>query len=35
VFDFLVGSTTHGVLRKARCPVLVVPMTGETAGRET
>jgi nucleotide-binding universal stress UspA family protein len=35
VFDFLVGSTTHGVLRKARCPVLVVPMTGEAAGRET
>jgi nucleotide-binding universal stress UspA family protein len=26
VFDLLVGSTTHGVLRKARCPVLVVPM---------
>lgn len=25
VFDLLVGSTTHGVLRKARCPVLVVP----------
>lgn len=26
VFDLLVGSTTHGVLRKTRCPVLVVPM---------
>jgi nucleotide-binding universal stress UspA family protein len=26
VFDLLVGSTTHGVLRKAKCPVLVVPM---------
>jgi nucleotide-binding universal stress UspA family protein len=26
VFDLLVGSTTHGILRKARCPVLVVPM---------
>lgn len=25
MFDLLVGSTTHGVLRKARCPVLVVP----------
>lgn len=25
VFDLLVGSTTHGVLRKASCPVLVVP----------
>jgi nucleotide-binding universal stress UspA family protein len=27
VFDLLVGSTTHGVLSKARCPVLVVPIT--------
>jgi len=26
VFDLLVGSTTHGVLRKAHCPVLVVPI---------
>jgi nucleotide-binding universal stress UspA family protein len=26
VFDLLVGSTTHGVLKKARCPVLVVPV---------
>lgn len=26
VFDLLVGSTTNGVLRKARCPVLVVPV---------
>lgn len=26
MFDLIVGSTTHGVLRKARCPVLVVPM---------
>ena len=26
VFDLLVGSTTQGVLRKARCPVLVVPV---------
>lgn len=26
VFDLLVGSTTTGVLRQARCPVLVVPM---------
>lgn len=24
-YDLLVGSTTQGVLRKARCPVLVVP----------
>jgi nucleotide-binding universal stress UspA family protein len=26
MFDLLMGSTTNGVLRKARCPVLVVPM---------
>lgn len=25
VYDLLVGSTTHGVLKKATCPVLVVP----------
>ena len=29
VFDLLVGSTTQGVLRKAHCPVLVVPMKPE------
>lgn len=27
VYDLVVGSTTQGVLRKARCPVLVVPVT--------
>jgi nucleotide-binding universal stress UspA family protein len=26
MFDLLVGSTASGVLRQARCPVLVVPM---------
>jgi nucleotide-binding universal stress UspA family protein len=25
MYDFLVGSTTHGVLRKAPCPVVVLP----------
>jgi nucleotide-binding universal stress UspA family protein len=25
VYDLLVGSTTHGVLKEARCPVVVVP----------
>jgi nucleotide-binding universal stress UspA family protein len=25
IYDLLVGSTTHGVLMKAPCPVLVVP----------
>lgn len=28
VYDLLVGSTTHGVLKKATCPVLVVPAAG-------
>ncbi|HXQ81340.1 MAG TPA: universal stress protein [Opitutaceae bacterium] len=25
LYDLLVGSTTHGVLKKAACPVLIVP----------
>ena len=25
MYDLLVGSTTHGVLKKAPCPVVVVP----------
>jgi nucleotide-binding universal stress UspA family protein len=25
MYDLLVGSTTHGVLRKAPCPVVIVP----------
>ncbi|MBL9203133.1 MAG: universal stress protein [Opitutaceae bacterium] len=25
LYDVFVGSTTHGVLRRARCPVIVVP----------
>jgi nucleotide-binding universal stress UspA family protein len=25
MYDLLVGSTTHGVLKKATCPVIVVP----------
>lgn len=25
LYDLLVGSTTHGVLKKAPCPVLIVP----------
>jgi nucleotide-binding universal stress UspA family protein len=24
-YDLLVGSTTHGVLKRAKCPVLIVP----------
>lgn len=33
VFDLLVGSTTQGVLRRAPCPVLVVPMAPVRARR--
>ncbi len=25
LYDLLVGSTTHGVLRKVRCPVVIIP----------
>ena len=28
MYDLLVGSTTHGVLMKAPCPVLIVPSAG-------
>jgi len=24
-YDLLVGSTTHGILLRAKCPVLIVP----------
>ena len=27
-YDLLVGSTTHGVLHQARCPVVIVPVAG-------
>jgi nucleotide-binding universal stress UspA family protein len=27
LYDLLVGSTTHGVLQRARCPVVIVPST--------
>ncbi|MEO6992753.1 MAG: universal stress protein [Lacunisphaera sp.] len=30
VYDLFVGSTTQGVLRKAKCPVLVVPTKPRT-----
>ena len=32
MYDLLVGSTTHGVLKKAPCPVLVVPPVSRRAG---
>lgn len=25
LYDFLVGSTTHGVLMRAKCPVIIIP----------
>jgi nucleotide-binding universal stress UspA family protein len=28
-YDLLVGSTTHGVLKRARCPVVIVPAAKE------
>lgn len=33
VYDLLMGSTTQGVLRKSRCPVLVVPASSEPRRR--
>lgn len=30
-YDLLVGSTTHGVLMRATCPVVIVPATKEAA----
>lgn len=30
-YDLLVGSTTHGVLNRATCPVVIVPAAKETA----
>ena len=35
-FDLLVGSTTHGVLRRATCPVMVVPQpTNKVAAKKS
>lgn len=34
LYDLLVGSTTHGVLMKAPCPVLIVPPSKKKAGRK-
>jgi nucleotide-binding universal stress UspA family protein len=33
LYDLLVGSTTHGVLMRAKCPVVIVP-TGKAAARK-
>ena len=32
-YDLLVGSTSHGVLMRARCPVIIVPAAKESAPR--
>jgi nucleotide-binding universal stress UspA family protein len=34
LYDLLVGSTTHQVLRKARCPVVIVPPPKKAVGKK-
>ena len=34
IYDLLVGSTTHGVIKNAPCPVLVVPPSGRKTPRK-
>ena len=31
LYDLLVGSTTHGVLMRAKCPVVIVPAAAKPA----
>ncbi len=33
LYDLLVGSTTHGVLMRARCPVVIVPAAKEKTNK--
>jgi nucleotide-binding universal stress UspA family protein len=33
-YDLLVGSTTHGVLKRAKCPVVIVPPRKKHAAKE-
>ena len=33
VYDLLVGSTTHGVLKRAHCPVVIVPPPSTKGGK--
>lgn len=35
LYDLIVGSTTHGVLKKAPCPVLVVPPKRKSAKKRS
>jgi nucleotide-binding universal stress UspA family protein len=34
LYDLLVGSTTHGVLKKTPCPVLIVPPTKKKGAKK-
>ncbi len=34
IYDLLVGSTTHGVLLRAKCPVVIIPAVKETKPRK-
>ena len=34
LYDLLVGSTTHGVLMRAKCPVIIVPAGTKAAARK-
>ncbi|MBI4621943.1 MAG: universal stress protein [Verrucomicrobia bacterium] len=33
LYDLVVGSTTHGVLRRATCPVVIVPRPMQKAAK--
>ena len=35
LYDLLVGSTTHGVLMRAKCPVMIVPASKDAATKKT
>ena len=35
LYDLLVGSTTHGVLKRAACPVIIVPAAKKAGVRKT
>ena len=34
LYDLLVGSTTHGVLLRAKCPVIIVPTVKKAKGKQ-
>jgi nucleotide-binding universal stress UspA family protein len=35
IYDLLVGSTTHGVLLRAQCPVLIIPTPNQPAAKKS